>query len=913
MISFSDFYFAVHRRRPFRWQERLSERVAAEGWPEVIGPPTASGKTSVIDIAVWALAGQADRPALERWAPLRTFFVVDRRLVVDDVTRHAEEVRDRLNDAPELDEVRYRLLSFGGDVPLEVATLRGGMYRNDSWADRPNQPLVCVSTVDQVGSRLLFRGYGVGDRRRPVDAGLVGCDSLIVLDEAHLSQPFLETVRSVQRYMGWNDAVLPALRMVEMSATALHQDFVLEPEDYDDAIIADRLNAPKPAKLREVADLEKEAADEARRLAAIPGRAVIGIVLNTVGAARSVFERLYESKLRNAILLTGRVRPYDRDRILQDYRERMMAGRTRQPEDRLFVVATQTIEVGADLDFDGLVTEAASLDSLRQRFGRLNRLGQLNEVEAVVLKKKGKKGQLDPVYKEAAEHTWNWLNDSAVGGVVDFGARRMLKMYEEYGNSLLNSASVHAPILFPAHLESWIQTSCTPAPDPEVAPFLHGPEAGNADVNIVWRGDLEGESIDDWADIVSIAPPTVREALALPIWTARKWLSHSDPGVTADIEGLADQTEDQSKEHRSFLIWRGPEDSPRGEVGEMRPGDTIVVRSAEGGCDEFGWNPSSGEVVDIGDECAKERVDAAGGRYRVRVHPSLSGFGTADELRRDLEAIAELEDDDAAVRIGAFVENKIGRKVTWLRPQPYGNHRALCYQSRWIKKESPKISLDLGNAEETSEDDTASLRGLVTLTDHTAGVQELTRKFAAGCGLPAALCDALATAAELHDIGKADARFQILLSIEGAGELLAKGKAANSPPEYERRRARAGYPKGARHEFWSVAMASSGPAIGDPAFWDLVLYLVGTHHGHGRPFAPVWDERGCEVRTEVGGRAFSATSAKVAALAQLGSGWVDRFWTLNRKYGYWGLAYLEAILRRADCVRSRWEEENQCA
>ena len=39
--------------------------------------------------------------------------------------------------------------------------------------------------MDQIGSRLLFRGYGVGPNSRSIHAALAGNDSLIVLDGAH--------------------------------------------------------------------------------------------------------------------------------------------------------------------------------------------------------------------------------------------------------------------------------------------------------------------------------------------------------------------------------------------------------------------------------------------------------------------------------------------------------------------------------------------------------------------------------------------------------------------------------------------------------------------------------------------------------------------------------------------------------
>lgn len=50
-------------RTPYRWQFRLMRYVAQEGrWPDRISVPTASGKTSVIDIHVFlnAMVGLAE-------------------------------------------------------------------------------------------------------------------------------------------------------------------------------------------------------------------------------------------------------------------------------------------------------------------------------------------------------------------------------------------------------------------------------------------------------------------------------------------------------------------------------------------------------------------------------------------------------------------------------------------------------------------------------------------------------------------------------------------------------------------------------------------------------------------------------------------------------------------------------------
>ena len=118
--DFPTFYKEIHGYSPFPWQAKLLERVASDGWPATIDLPTSSGKTSAIDIAVFQLALEGCTP--NRKAPLRIFFIIDRRVVVDQAADHALKIaRALMNPKSQiLIEAAERLRGFGADLPLAI-------------------------------------------------------------------------------------------------------------------------------------------------------------------------------------------------------------------------------------------------------------------------------------------------------------------------------------------------------------------------------------------------------------------------------------------------------------------------------------------------------------------------------------------------------------------------------------------------------------------------------------------------------------------------------------------------------------------------------------------------------------------------------------------------------------------------
>lgn len=925
-LDFTDFFREITGHEPRDYQVRLAERLASGEPPSHLSVPTGMGKTLAVLLGwLYALvqdAEQASRRRRRRVVPLRLHLVVDRRAVVDDSFEAAQTISKAIGEGagsrPAVQQAAEALRSAfaipaEADV-LEVRRLRGGLADADrdltEHTRYPSRPAIIVGTLDMTVSRLLFRGYQLSPYRRSIDAALTGMDAFWVLDEAHLSGQALTTLSVLRseenRLEDRCGGSVPGLQIMPMTATpmtlpTLHREADQESApglslDWEEECRLDPQLAARRAHRDSVpvdvhcvngkaaAALTEQACTRMKELS--QGESLV-VFCNTLDTVKKVVAGL-KKEIRNLgdqaprldVMVGGMPARRSEDAVkrLSPYR---MGAEGRQDAQATVVVATSTLEVGADLDFTHLLTESCQAGSLVQRLGRVNRVGARSDGSVAIVHSTTSK---DPIHGGAADAVVDLIDGATTLGEV-------VKRLDEVDGreELVNATQV--PVVIPPNVFAAYLRTMGSRNDAPVHPWIRRLADPRPDAFIVFRksvGDLAGVSPEALQEDLTRWRPDLRaEAWSVPLSDAR------------DVSSQA------LKKQALVIIDPTTEDTPRiFEAGvllpDLVPGQIIVMAPGKDS------NPYG--------------LEGAGRDYSGQhVMPGA----TAEEVSKELVSLATGTDQGPGWRQAAILTDLSGGDVR--TDDPYADlleeAALLAVPPGWqidddvigADSRHPWLRLRLVEAateRPASTEDDADER---TLSGHGDQVGERAGQWARAIGLPENLVEDLVTAGRHHDDGKADPRMQAALgaAVDECGFLLLEDPGQRKrrtplsksrlPRRYWNRSMRmAGVPSGWRHEAASADYLEEQLDRGEQTAHDpdLVMHLVLSHHGRFRGPGPVClPEHGTTPRHQ---------NPNDPSWAEA----ISRFHRLNDRYGPYTLALIETILRLADWDVSQELEQN---
>lgn len=872
--TFADTFEKLTDSRPFPWQEALfAEFTRGQTPPIAADIPTGLGKTSVV--AIWLIALLLHPEKVAR----RLVYVVNRRTVVDQTTEEVNRIRQKLHGQPELMKKLHSLCAVSVDMPLALSTLRGQFADNREWCADPSRPAVIVGTVDMIGSGLLFNRYTCGFKTRPHHAAFLGQDVLLVHDEAHLEPAFQQLLESIVKEQK-RDA--RPLHVLELTATARNsgEAFTLTPADEEHETVSQRLHAKKHLKLISIED--EKAALLASKLSELAlarrdsGRAVL-IFARTVDAVQKVAESLKE---HHPVVLTGTMRGKERDELVakKDFQRFLPSHVSVEKEATCYLIATSAGEVGVNLSADDLICDLSTYESMAQRLGRVNRFGKLTDTVIEVVHPASFKNT-DPddakfdSMEAARERTLALLRK--LNGDASPAALRKLDAAERA------QAFSPPPTIRPVTdilFDTWAMTSIRePLPGrPPIAPYLHGEsEWQPPETHVAWRSEVKIitealAKIYDPEELLSEYPLKPHELLRSPSYRVRDelalmvkrlgdaeaselhpWLVSNEGKVSRSysLADLADK-DNEALLHDATLLLAPAHGGLSGGLleGKAPPPDEADV------LDVSAINDAEDKPTRVRKWSAFDEVPEEFSKFNLRLKLTIDTLIAAEDL-------SESEEDE---------------------PQRY-----------WLWLEAKKAS---------GADATGSSTA-VTLEKHVADVVGHARNIATKLGLSESLSRCIILAAQIHDLGKRRVHWQQGIGNYDKTECFAKS--GKHPITGKKLKPRPGLDP-YRHEFGSLldVLAPSQHQEADKdllhAFTaltdeekDIVLHLVAAHHGRARPHFPMSpaDE------TFDPGSDYNNTQKAAAEVPQ-------RFARLQRRFGRWGLAYLESLLRAADYAAS---------
>jgi CRISPR-associated endonuclease/helicase Cas3 len=394
-ISYQDFFRQATGHPPYPYQVSLA---TSKRLPEVMDIPTGLGKTAAVVMAwLWRRfvgEGITDRPLeqVRSETPRRLVYCLPMRVLVEQTAGSARQWVENLTAA--------HMLPPATKPPVHI--LMGGEIDLD-WDFWPERETILIGTQDQLLSRALNRGYAMSRFRWPIHFALLNNDCQWVMDEVQLMGPGLPTSIQLQGFRERFGAYSPA-RCIWMSATVNARAFTTIDSplagknwgdicldlgaDAENPAVRSRLHARKSLHRCNTVLSKANQKTCARELAAEvatlheKSKGLTIAILNRVHRAQEValaLKTVFADKGQSpgVTLIHSRFRPHERRGI-----ERLLKDLSSSHTERHILVATQAIEAGVDISASTLVTELAPWPSLIQRFGRLNRYGELETGQA---------------------------------------------------------------------------------------------------------------------------------------------------------------------------------------------------------------------------------------------------------------------------------------------------------------------------------------------------------------------------------------------------------------------------------------------------------------------------------------------------------------------------------------------------
>jgi CRISPR-associated endonuclease/helicase Cas3 len=923
MTVFDEQFETLTGFRPMRWQQRLYDEYFVSGaLPSAISIPTGLGKTAVM--AVWMIALAQQMKSGRAILPRRLVYVVDRRAVVDQATKFAEDLRKHLAERPDALELRNALGLADSNLP--ISTLRGQFADNREWLEDPAKPAIVIGTVDMVGSRLLFEGYGVSRKMRPYHAGLLGADALVLLDEAHLVPPFeallAEIAENTKRYGARDDALnalVPRFRLLPLSATGRRQTstpFVLQESDFRDGdrivdpVVNERLHAEKHLTLQPLGaqELHEALVGQAWALAQDGERSMkpvrVIVYCDSHDMAKSVSEALINKAGKDNIeLFVGARRVCER--TIAQKRLQVLGFLACDGVDRTqpsFLVATSAGEVGVDLDADHMVCDLVAWDRMVQRFGRVNRRGGAGRQAKIVMideiprPKKPEQPTAEEltrirIYQGVKQLLEKLRSSDVTKSEISVSPESLRQLSESAAKDetlakLIADASTPAPLrpaLNRALVDAWSMTSLPEHTGrPEVAPWLRGWVSDDPQTAVVWRKHLPiraetPASKKEIEDYFEAAPLHASETLETESHRVQSWLlkrakkinesmqeDKLKPNAVAAMLLNADGSFVQGLSLQDIMQVNDMDANGKKRFQSLLFGKTLVMDARFGGLvdgllkdyaidappttdDGSEWLPP----ILISTKDKKKTISVPVIRFRVLEQSGESDEATGKDWRENLRFDTERNDDGEATR--------------WLVVQ------------KWR---------DTSN----TADDRAEGRPQ-SLVEHQSWAAEKARSIGQRLSLPDVYVHALSVAARLHDEGKKAQRWQRAFRAErDAKKFNINGHLAKTRGPINQQ-VLGGY----RHEFGSLPHAQDDAEFQKlpQDMQNLVLHLIAAHHGFARPLIAT---DGCE-------------DAPPSVLEDRAREVALRFARLQKRWGPWGLAWWESLLRAADAQASRANDE----